>query len=138
MAAYLLLVGLITLTPATSEGRGPMWYVMRLLDGFPTTGWVTLSGLELTANVVMFVPLGLLGVPLVGRDRWWWVVVAGFVLTCAIELTQLAVPGRVTDIRDVVANTSGAVIGTLVMLGWWWFRRRGTTPSGSPSLESSS
>ena len=115
MAVYLLVVGLITLTPSTGDGHSPMWYVMRFLHRFGTT-WVTESGLELVANVVLFVPFGLLGVPLVGRRRWWWVVVGGVLLTCAIETAQLGIPGRVSDVRDLVANTTGAIVGTAAAL----------------------
>ena len=116
MVLYLVVVGLITLTPASPTAHGVMWHVARLLHRLPGTGWVTEPGLELTANIIMFVPLGLLGVPLVGRARWWWVVVAGVALTCFIELVQHWIPGRVPDVRDLVANTSGALLGAWVVL----------------------
>ena len=115
MAVYLVVVGLITLTPSTGDGHSPMWYVMRFLHRFDGTTWVTESGLEFVANVVLFVPFGLLGVPLVGRRRWRWVV-GGVLLTCAIETAQLGIPGRVSDVRDLVANSTGAVVGTVTMM----------------------
>ncbi|AXE39731.1 VanZ family protein [Acidipropionibacterium virtanenii] len=82
--------------------------------------------LEFTANIVMFVP--------VGAVAWWWRrsvprnVVVGLVATVFIETIQgLFLPHRVADPRDVVANTAGALIGSLVC--WWTsaaLRRRDT------------
>jgi len=126
MTVYLLAVAVVTLTPATEGGHSPIWYIMQFLHRFAGTGWVTEPRLELAANVVMFVPLGLLGVPLVGRSRWWWVIVAGVLLTCFIETAQLGIPGRVTDVRDIVANSCGAALGTAVCLAVYrlWALRR--------------
>jgi glycopeptide antibiotics resistance protein len=45
-------------------------------------------------------------------DRWWRTVGAGFALSAAIELTQLAFPGlRRPDVNDVLMNTLGAALG---------------------------
>jgi len=122
MVVYLVVVGLITLTPASSTGHAPMWYVARWIHHVPGTGWVTVPGLEYTANVVMFVPLGLLGVPLAGRARWWRVVLVGVALTCAIETAQHWIPGRVPDVLDVTTNSLGALLGAwaaLLTSRWW-------------------
>ena len=116
MAVYLACVAVITLTPAAGDGHSPMWYVMRFLHQFDGVTWVTEPELQLVANIVLFVPLGLLGVPLVGRHRWWWVVLAGVVLTCFIETVQHWIPGRVPDVWDVTANVSGALLGACAML----------------------
>lgn len=116
MSVYLLFVAIITLTPSTGDGHSPMWYVHRFLQQFDGVAWVTEPGLQTAANVVLFVPLGLLGVPLVGRHRWWWVVLAGVAMTCFIELVQHWVPGRVPDVYDLVANASGALLGAGAML----------------------
>jgi VanZ family protein len=49
--------------------------------------------------------------------RWWWAAIAGcLAMTVFIESAQRAIPGRVPDERDLVANTLGGVIGVLVML----------------------
>jgi len=116
MVVYLGFVALVTLTPSTGDGHSPMWYVMRVLQHIDARTPVTEPQLELVANVVLFVPLGLLGVGLLGRGRWGWVVVAGLVLTCSIELAQHQIPGRVPDLRDVAANTAGACAGACVAL----------------------
>jgi glycopeptide antibiotics resistance protein len=52
----------------------------------------------------------------VGRRRWWLALGGGVALTCAIEFTQLFLPGRFSDVRDIVANSLGALLGVIVGL----------------------
>lgn len=46
-------------------------------------------------------------------------VTAGFVLSIAIELLQLGVPGRTTASADVICNTLGAAAGWLLARKLW-------------------
>lgn len=72
---------------------------------------VTYLGLEAVANVLLFVPFGLL-VGLLLPTRRWRVVPAGLALSALIETTQLlALPDRVATVQDVVLNTLGAAVG---------------------------
>jgi glycopeptide antibiotics resistance protein len=92
-------------------------------------GWVTYTQLESFANVLLFVPLGLL-VALLVPTRWWWVVAIGLVLLAGgIELGQaLFLPGRVPTLDDVVANSTGGIAGVViaaVIRGIAWLVRRG-------------
>lgn len=114
---YLIVVLAVTLWPTTlDQGLSP--YIDRLLaklwsKGVPT--FVDYGFIEFSANVVFFVPVGfLLGVLL--PFRWWWgAIVGGAALSACVETAQgLLLPGRVSSIGDVVANTTGAVIGCLV------------------------
>ena len=50
------------------------------------------------------------------------------VLTCAIEVTQLFLPGRFADLRDILANSLGTLLGVIVGL---LLTRHGTTTSGT-------
>ena len=63
-------------------------------------------------NVLFLLPIGLLG-PIVfpALDGWWRVVIAAFVFSVAVELAQLLIPDRSTDIDDVMVNVAGAVLG---------------------------
>ncbi len=81
----------------------------------PSTGGSILSipAVEFTANIIMFLP--------VGAVAWWWRrsvwrnVLVGLAATVVIESVQgLFLPYRVADPRDVLANTSGALIGSAV------------------------
>jgi glycopeptide antibiotics resistance protein len=115
---YLALVGWITLGPQPFDGNsgGLVWRVLRLFQRYETTDWITYSRLEFGANVAMFVPIGLFFLLLFGRRLWWLSVMFGVGLTIAIEVAQLFLPGRVSDPRDLLANSSGAFIGVMAGL----------------------
>lgn len=110
---YLVAVGLITLLPQSpdSTGSAVARAIVAALRGFPPTAWVTYDGAEFTANIVMFVPMGVLFTLLLGVHRWWLALVIGVAATCLIEGAQLVIPGRFSDVRDLVANSLGTLIG---------------------------
>ena len=64
-------------------------------------------------NILLFVPFGYL-LPLLWKraDRWWKVVLCGFVLSLLIELTQLVTHLGMFDLDDLMNNSLG------VFLGW--------------------
>lgn len=101
--------------PYGPETAGVLRRLLDALSGWPPTAWVTFDLVEFSANVVMFVPLGLLVVAWGGRP--WHGILIAVVLSSAIELAQGAfLPTRVADVRDVVANTGGAALGVVVAL----------------------
>jgi VanZ family protein len=116
--AWLGVIALMTLGPQPLDPReeGLLWRVIGYFQMHPATQWVTYNHVEFIANILMFVPAGLFFLLLLGRRRWWLVILLGFLATVGIETAQLFIPGRVTDIRDVISNTSGAVIGVLLGL----------------------
>ncbi|MGC0370332.1 glycopeptide antibiotics resistance protein [Microbacterium sp. SLBN-111] len=98
--------------PYDAETAGFVRRFLEILAAWPPTAWVTFDVVEFSANVVMFVPLGLLVLAWGGRP--WHGILGGLVLSAAIETTQLLfLPTRVADVRDVVANTAGAALGVL-------------------------
>jgi glycopeptide antibiotics resistance protein len=91
----------------------PLWnMVVNLRDG--DRPLATLAGAA--GNVALFLPLGFLLPLLAPRlDRFWRTVGVGFLLSAAIELSQVASPGvRRADVNDVLMNTLGAAVGYLV------------------------
>jgi len=121
-AGYVAALALVTLAPVrlrSDFGRYrnnwkpqlvPIWnLVVNLRDG--DRAMAILAGAA--GNVALFLPFGFL-LPLLAprMDRWWRTVGAGFALSTAIELTQLAFPGlRRSDVNDVLMNTLGAALG---------------------------
>ena len=69
------------------------------------------ASIEFAANVAMFVPIGVFLLLLVGRRWWWLAALAGVALSASIEVAQLFLPGRVSDVRDLVSNSIGAFRG---------------------------
>jgi glycopeptide antibiotics resistance protein len=135
--AYLAVVGCLTLGPQPLNAGDDGW-LWRLLDFFgrhDATAWLTYDRVEFLANVAMFLPIGLFFLLLLGRRRWWLAILLGFLLTVGIETSQIFIPGRVSDIRDVISNTTGAVVGVLaglVVTAGEARRRRSAAAAGRP------
>jgi glycopeptide antibiotics resistance protein len=116
--AYLGLVAWITLGPQPLDEQSSA-YLMRIINELSQhriTSWLTYSRVEFLANVAMFVPIGVFFLLLFGRRLWILAVLVGVVLTFGIEFAQLFLPARVPDVRDLVANSAGAVIGVIAAL----------------------
>jgi glycopeptide antibiotics resistance protein len=125
---YLVVVALMTLgpQPVTSTSSHVLFRLLRFFGNHSSTDWITYSRVEFTANIAMFVPLGVLFLLVLGRRRWWLATFIGVALTITIELSQRGIPGRVSDPRDVLANSVGAFIGVLLALLATIPRRVGT------------
>lgn len=117
LAATLVAVLVIVLWPSRPAGAEQssleLWFADLHARGLP--GWIGFGLVEFAANVLMFVPLGALGVlarPPFGAVA---VVACGTALSIAVELGQwLLIPGRTGDYRDVIANIVGAALGALL------------------------
>ena len=108
LAVYLAFVGWVTLNPAPPDpARNEL--LLRLLEVLP----ISYDALEFTANVGMFVPIGAL-VAALGR-HWWIALAVGIALTCGIEFVQLFLPARFPDVRDILANSLGALLGAVAV-----------------------
>jgi glycopeptide antibiotics resistance protein len=114
---YVVVVLLVTLWPTTVD-RGLDPYIQRFLQELHQRGvpqFVDYDLIEFSANIVFFIPVGFLLGILFPYRLSFLAVVAGAALSAAVEATQgLFLPGRVASLHDVLANTSGAVIGWLV------------------------
>jgi glycopeptide antibiotics resistance protein len=78
------------------------------LDNLGSWFWIR----NALGNLGLLLPIGMLGpIALPALDRWWRVALVAFLVSTAIELTQLAIPDRSADIDDVIVNVTGALIG---------------------------
>ena len=116
---YLAAVLSLTMWPQLDHTSVPGWasatvqFLARL--GIRTD----VAFLEAASNLVMFLPFGVLGVLLLADVRRRWslrrvalaVTAAGFALSALIETVQLAIPGRVSTLQDVLLNGAGALVG---------------------------
>jgi len=74
--------------------------------------WITYSVVEFSANIVLFVPVGVLIALLAWPSLWWVSGLLGLVASLTIELTQsLFLPMRFASVGDIAANTTGALLG---------------------------
>lgn len=112
------LVGLARVTLWPEFGTGDAFDLVRTVLAWLGSHGIALtySATEYTANIVLFVPFGVL-VGLLTRLRPWTVVGLGLATSTAIELTQLLfLPDRVADVRDLIANTLGTAVGAGILV----------------------
>ena len=116
-AVYLLAVAGITLDPAPGNPAGNplLRSLLRAVSSVPGLGWVDYGVAEFTANVLLFVPMGVLFTLLLGVWRWWLAVGIGVFATLVIEFVQRFLPARVSDPRDLLANTLGTLVGVAIV-----------------------
>jgi glycopeptide antibiotics resistance protein len=114
---YSLFVAVITLTPKMPGANFVGRVVDRLLASlqyrglFPNANFLTI---EFIGNILMFVPLGIFVAMLVSRRRWWLLLFTGTLMSGFIELSQmLFLPGRVPEVRDLISNSTGFLIGAV-------------------------
>ena len=119
---YLGVVGWITLGPQPLDDRADslVWRLLGFFSRHASTDWITYSFLEFWSNVLMFVPVGLFFLLLLGRRRWWLAIALGVLLTLGIEFVQQFLPDRVSDPRDILANSVGAFVGVVAALLVTW------------------
>ncbi len=115
---YVVFIGAVTLTPDPfSDGvDGTIDQLIEALSQHPLTAWLTYEVVEFTANIGMFVPLGLFVALWAGRRRWWMGIIAGVIYTVVIESLQglVLAATRYATFSDIIANTLGAIVGAIV------------------------
>jgi len=103
LVASLLVIAALTLYPSSESKLPPL--LTCLFCGARGVA-------DFIRNILLFVPFGLSLGLLGSRPRR--IFLTGFVLSTAIEVAQLLIPGRDSSWSDVVSNSLGAVIGGLL------------------------
>jgi VanZ family protein len=113
--AYLGVVGLMTLGPTLWRTRPTQgdYDVLSPATWLDPDTWVRIASGEFIANVLLFVPLGLLLRLAVPRATWLLALVISGAASFAIEVLQMGT-ARVSDPRDILANTVGAIAGIVI------------------------
>ncbi len=129
--AGVLLVGLL---PDRVDG-GVEHAVRAFVDDVRAAGlsWVTYDVVDFAANILFFVPIGLLGALLLPRRVWWLSMPIGLALSAALELGQaFFLPQRYASWTDVLANTLGAALGALLGFATRQAASRPRVPRSAP------
>jgi glycopeptide antibiotics resistance protein len=126
LAVYILALGLVVLwpSPVDAVANGLVRHLLSSLHRAGVPDWFDYNLIESGANVLMFIPLGLLTALLL-PSGWRWLTPAGALLfSGAIEWCQKSfLPGRHASLQDVWVNTLGAAIGTVLAYAWLERRR---------------
>lgn len=120
LAAYTVFVLCVTMAPDLQDYGvdGTAARILTVLHGLGVPLAFGFAELEFTANIGMFVPLGMLLALSLPRRRVWWGLALLPAFSAAIEIAQgLFLPDRVADVRDVVSNGLGGAIGLLIAVG---------------------
>lgn len=141
---YLGIVALITLGPTLiTSGLNPWrtrpdlgdYDVLSLSTWLDPDTWSRGYSTEFLANILLFVPLGVLVRLALPRLGWIGAVAFGGTVSITIEVLQVWTP-RISDPRDVVANSVGALIGALlaaIVVGVSRLLRRAAERSAIPT-----
>jgi glycopeptide antibiotics resistance protein len=139
--AYAAVVLWVTVGPTlwrTTSGSQLEGGILNPASWTATTTWTTGYLSEMAFNVALFIPVGMLAALLIPRRRWPLALLAGLAFTTVIELIQVPEPHRISDPRDLVMNTAGAVFGVVLVLAARMVRRsvRVAAALPAPAFES--
>ncbi len=134
IGAYIVYLSAVVYLVWAPNPSVPGRSVLSLVDVAAWFGVViSSSAAERALNVLMLVPLSLLGGLLLRRLTFSDWVVAGFALSATVEIVQrIVLPTRSGSARDIVANTLGSLIGALILTAAWalWTQRIQPHPRG--------
>ncbi|CAN5204620.1 hypothetical protein BH09ACT5_BH09ACT5_09190 [soil metagenome] len=134
LVAYTAFVLLVTLSPRMPGTGSVAVLVNAVLGWFHERGLlvgVEYLDIEFLANVGMFVPLGVLTALLMPRRARWTLLLIGTAFSGFIEAYQaLFLPGRYPELRDVLSNSTGFLLGAVVtvVIHRFWSDRRKSQP----------
>ena len=116
LVSYLAAIAIVGFWPERVDTafRGD---VVRVVETMSNNGFVYMSYdlVDAFANVMWFVPIGVLALLTIGRRYWVVALLLCVAISCVVEVAQASVlSSRVGSISDVVANSVGAVTGILV------------------------
>ncbi|WP_043483883.1 VanZ family protein [Arthrobacter sp. SPG23] len=124
-------------SPVDKPVQGELAGFLVLIHALGIPRWLNYSFIEATANVVLFVPVGVVASQAFPSKRIWQLGAFGLVISGCMELgQQLFLHDRFASPLDLVTNTAGCVIGAVAArVGIWELKRRRAQrqPALSPS-----
>ncbi|MCY1236080.1 VanZ like family protein [compost metagenome] len=116
LAAMLVPLALVAFWPSPVDKpiQGELAGFLILIHALGIPRWVNYSFIEATANIVLFVPVGVVASQACPNKRVWQLGAFGLVVSGCMELgQQLFLHDRFASPLDLVTNTAGCVIGAL-------------------------
>jgi len=115
LAVYATFLAFVLLNPSADVPSTSVSWLTELAVRLGLPGQLAVPGrVEFVANVLILIPFSFLGSVLLPRPTWRDWTAYGFVLSGTVELVQaVLLPARSATFADVVANTSGALLGAV-------------------------
>ncbi len=119
IVSVLYLVGLALIAfwpvPVDQEFSDALELLIAQLQG-DGLSFLSYATVEIAANVLLFVPLGILLAVLFGPGARWLAFGACVAVSAFIEFAQaVLLPDRTAAVSDLLANVAGAAIGVLIV-----------------------
>lgn len=119
---WILIAMLITLavvafwpSPVDQYLQGDLARILKFLHAHGIPAWFNYKFVEAAANVVLFIPFGIVASLAYREKRWWQIGLVGLLTSFFMEIGQLLfLHNRFASPLDLVTNTGGAVIGSLL------------------------
>ena len=117
LVAMLALLAVVAFWPSPIDQpvAGALEDILLFLHRHGIPRWFNYRFIEASANVVLFVPLGILSVLAFPGKHWWQIAAFGLLISGCMELGQLLfLQDRYASPIDLITNASGAVLGALL------------------------
>jgi glycopeptide antibiotics resistance protein len=117
--AYFVVLGVIGFWPSPVD-KPIEGTLSKLLDFLHSRGipeWFSYTFVEASANVFLFLPVGLLAALAFPKWAWWRNVGLGLLVSLCLELGQMVfLAERFPSWIDVLTNTAGTALGVFAMI----------------------
>jgi glycopeptide antibiotics resistance protein len=105
-------------SPVDAPVQGELASFLKFIHAHGIPAWVNYKLVEASANVLLFIPLGVVAALGYPKRSWWQIGTFGLIVSGCIELGQLFfLNNRFASALDIVTNTGGALIGALLVAG---------------------
>lgn len=102
-------------SPIDRPVQGQLTDVLNFLHRHGIPRWFNYRFVEASANVALFMPLGIVSTLAFEEKRWWQVGAFALFISGCVELGQfLFLHNRVSSPLDLITNTTGAVIAAIL------------------------
>ena len=116
LVVYILLVSYITFLGRRSIGyyRYNFEIGWSYVDAFINGNMTTL--VEIGINIILFIPIGFLGVFVFRKNSFWKILLTGISLSALMEMMQFYMQRGLAEYDDLISNTIGVVLGSVIAL----------------------
>ncbi|MCB5291198.1 VanZ family protein [Arthrobacter sp. SO3] len=117
LAGFLAVLALVGFWPSPVDQpvQGEIAGFLSLIHSLGVPGWIGYGFIEASANVALFVPLGVVATLAFPGKAWWQIGAFGLLVSGLMELGQsLFLHSRFPSSLDLATNTVGCLLGLLV------------------------
>lgn len=118
LAGFLAILALVGFwpTPVDQPVRGQIAGFLFFIHSLGAPAWIGYGFVEASANLVLFVPLGVIAALAFPKKPWWQIGALGLLVTGCMELGQLLfLHSRFPSPLDLATNTAGCLLGYVLV-----------------------